>query len=463
MHTLKRKVILAFSAISLLIVVSLSILFNLSLDNIFKQYAFDQQKEQVKEIITQVNEQYLEETGLYDTEGLEVIGNAALQNGIIVHVQTVNKEIDWDISRHKAQECKLVLQHAEMNMHSRYPNFQGGYTEEQYDLTNDNTLVGYLTVGYYGPYSLDDNELMLISTLNRSLIALGIVFLSIAIALGIIITKNITTPITSVIHTAKKIAEGNYGTQTQETPNTKETAELIVSVNEMSLALEKKEQQKKNITADVAHELRTPLNNLQSQMEAMIDEVLEPTTERLQSCYDEILRLTRIVVQLQELNRIESNYLQLEKSNFDFFELCESILYDFEIKAKQKNIQLIKHHPAPAPVFGDLQCLKQCMVNLMSNAIKYTGLEGTVIIRYQQANNHVLLQISDTGEGIPSEDLPHLFERFYRVDKSRSQKTGGMGIGLSITKAIVEAHGGTISVESRVKIGSTFTISLPKD
>jgi len=304
---------------------------------------------------------------------------------------------------------------------------------------------------------------MLINTLNRSLIGLGVIFLFIAIVLGVLITKNITTPITSVIQTSKKIAAGDYGTQTQESPNTKETAELIASVNEMSLALEKKEQQKKYITADVAHELRTPLNNLQSQMEAMIDKVWEPTTERLQSCYDEILRLIRIVLQLQELNRLESNFLQLEKSKFDFSELCESILYNFEIKAKQKDIRLINQLPAPAPVYGDLQCLKQCMVNLMSNAIKYTGREGTVIIRYQQVNNRILLQIQDTGEGIPNEDLPYLFERFYRVDISRSQKTGGMGIGLSITKAIVEAHGGTISVESHVNIGSTFTISLPKE
>lgn len=463
MHTLKSKIIVTFTSVSLLIIVSLSILFNFSIDNIFKQYAFEQQKKQIEEIIIQVNEQYLEGTGLYDIDGLEVIGNAALQNGIIVHVQTINKEIDWDISRHKAEECKIVLQHAERNMHSRYPNFQGSYTEKRYDLTYNDNVTGYLTVGYYGPYSLDDNELMLINTLNRSLIGLGVIFLFIAIVLGVLITKNITTPITSVIQTSKKIAAGDYGTQTQESPNTKETAELIASVNAMSLALEKKEQQKKYITADVAHELRTPLNNLQSQMEAMIDKVWEPTTERLQSCYDEILRLIRIVLQLQELNRLESNFLQLEKSKFDFSELCESILYNFEIKAKQKDIRLINQLPAPAPVYGDLQCLKQCMVNLMSNAIKYTGREGTVIIRYQQVNNRILLQIQDTGEGIPNEDLPYLFERFYRVDISRSQKTGGMGIGLSITKAIVEAHGGTISVESHVNIGSTFTISLPKE
>jgi signal transduction histidine kinase len=463
MHTLKSKIILAFTSVSLLIIVSLIILFNFSIDNIFKQYAFEKQKKQIEETIIQVNEQYIEGTGLYDIYGLEVIGNAALQNGIIVHVQTINKEIDWDISRHKAEECKIVLQHAERNMHSRYPNFQGGYTEKQYDLIYNDNVMGYLTVGYYGPYSLDDNELMLINTLNRSLIGLSVVFLSIAIVLGVLITKNITTPITSVIQTAKKIAAGDYGTQTQGSPNTKETAELIASINEMSLALEKKEQQKKYITADVAHELRTPLNNLQGQMEAMIDMIWEPTTERLQSCYDEILRLIRIVMQLQELNRLESNFLQLEKIKFDFSELCESIHYNFEIKAKQKDIRLINQLPAPAPVYGDLQCLKQCMVNLMSNAIKYTGREGTVIIRYQQVNNRILLQIQDTGEGIPNEDLPHLFERFYRVDISRSQKNGGMGIGLSITKAIVEAHGGTISVESHVNIGSTFTISLPKE
>lgn len=461
MNTLRGKLVLTYTVVSLIIVVSLSVLFNLSIDKIFEQYAKEQQKKQINEIITQVNQQYLDETGLYNIDGLAIIANAALQNGFMMHIQTINNEIDWDIRQHKAQECQVLLQHAETNMHTRYPNFQGGYAEDTYDLKYSNKLVGYLTVGYYGPYSLDDNELLLIRVLNRTLVLLGTVFLVIAVILGIIMAKRISAPITSVIRTSRRIADGSYGTKASELSSTRETADLIDSINEMSQALAVKEQQKKQITADVAHELRTPLFNLQGHMEAMIDKVLEPSEERLQNCHAEILRLAQIVDQLQELNLLENKHAVLSKDYFDFSDLCASLFSDFEMVAKNNGIQLLKKIQIPALVYGDLYRIKQCMMNLISNAINYTPAGGFVAVEYENGKNKVILHIRDNGYGIPPEDLPHLFERFYRVDKSRSQVSGGMGIGLSITKAIVEAHGGTISVESQIGVGSVFTVSLP--
>lgn len=461
MNTLKGKLIITYAIISLMIVASLSILFNMSIDRIFQQYAIDQQKKQIQEIITQVNQQYLKKTGTYNVEGLEVIANAALQNEFMVHVRTLNNEIDWDIRQHKAQECQVLLQHAEKNMHSRYPNFKGGYAENTYDLKYDSEMVGYLTIGYYGPYSLSDNELLLIQSLNRALALLGTIFLVIAVLLGIVMAKRISAPITNVIRTSKKIADGNYGTQVRESSTTRETSNLIDSINEMSRALAIKEQQKKQITADVAHELRTPLFNLLGNIEAMIDQVLKPTTGRLQNCHKEILRLTHIVEQLQKLNLLENKQMCLAKEFFDFSELCDSLFEDFQIISKNKGIKLLKKVQIPAPVFGDMYQIKQCITNLISNSIKHTKSGGFVSVEYEKFPHSIILRIRDNGTGIPQDDLPHIFERFYRVDKSRSHRNQSMGIGLSITKAIVEAHGGTISAESRVGSGSVFIVSLP--
>lgn len=461
MKTLKGKLILSYVLVSLLIVVALSVLFNLSIDAIFEQYAKVRQKQQVNEIITRIDQQFIVESGLYNISGLEVIANAALQNGIMVHVRTNNNEIDWDVRQHKYQECQILLQHAETNMHSRYPNFRGGYTEDTYDLKYMGNQVGYLIVGYYGPYSLGQNELQLMGMLNRTLLLLGLIFLAAAVLLGIMMAKRISAPIASVIKTSKEIAEGSYGTKSAESSKTQETADLIASVNEMSQALAQKEHQKKQITADVAHELRTPLFNLQGNMEAMIDQVLEPTPQRLQKCHDEILRLTKIVEQLQDLNMVESGHSDLKKTCFDFTQMCESLFSDFETAAKMKEIRLNRKIECSAIVYGDVYRIKQCMTNLLSNAINYSPVGGVVTVEYEKMLEGVILRVCDTGTGIPPDELPNVFERFYRTDKSRNHANGGMGLGLSITKAIVEAHGGTILAESKPGAGSVFSITLP--
>ena len=461
MNTLRGRLTISYTAISLVIVASLSLLFNLFADGFFEQYAISQQKKQITEIINQVNQQYVPATGLYDVDGLGAIASAALLNGMMIHVRTPDSAIDWDVRTHKATECQVILKHLEENMHSQYPNFQGGYRENTYDLKTGETLNGYLTIGYYGPYALGDNELKLLQLLNRTLVLLGVVFSGVAILLGLIMAKRIAAPIISAMATSKKIAEGSFGSIATAAPTTREMADLIDSINEMSRALATKDQQKRQLTADVAHELRTPLNNLQGHVEAMIDQVLEPTTERLENCHAEILRLARIVDRLQELDILENGRTQLEMSRFDFKELCVSLFTDFEVSAREKGVALRWKGPSEAIVYGDINRIKQCMMNLLSNAIEHTPGGGTVTAECETHEELSILRLRDSGTGIPPEDLKHIFERFYRVDKSRCRMSGGMGIGLSITKAIVEAHGGSISVESQVGAGSVFTIRLP--
>ena len=461
MNTLKGRMIISYSLISLLIIFTFAILINFSVNKGFENYAVTQRKHQIDNIISEVNQEFDAGTELYNTDGLEVIGNAALQNGIIMHIQTIKKEVDWDIRQHKEQECLILIQHADKNMHSLYPNFQGEYREDTYDLRYKDKIVGYLTAGYYGPYSLNDNEIILIKGLNQAIIFLGVAFLLTAIILGIFMAKRIGAPITKVTKAAQKIAGGYYEVQIQETTSMLEIARLIASINEMAWELKRNEQQKKQLSADVAHELRTPLNNLQSQMEAMIDKIWEPSAERLQSCHVEIMRLTQIVTQLQDLYKLENKNVHMEKQHFDFMDLYKSIFIDFEMTAKGRGVQLMRQIPSPAPIYADMQRLKQCMVNLISNALHYTPEGKNVIVTYEKQEDHIELSVCDQGSGIAAEELPHIFERFYRVDKSRSQLTGGMGVGLSITKAIIEAHGGTISVESQIGRGTTFIISLP--
>lgn len=461
MNILRNKLILSYSLISVLIILILSVLLNTFINRIFEQYAIEQRNQQIDKIITQVSEQYDEETGLYNVSGLELVGNAALQNGIIMHVQSISKEIDWDIKTHKAQECQALLQHAKTNMEKQYPDFKGGYEEEKYDLKNNGEIVGFLTAGYYGPYSFDDNEIILLRTLNRVIFFLGIIFLLLSALVGAVIAKHITDPVKGAIAIANKITDKEYGIQSEVNPSTLETANLINAINQMSLALEKEEKQKKQITADVAHELRTPLSNLQSHMEAMIDGIWEPTKVRLESCHAEILRLNKIVDQLRELYLLENSSSYLMKDKFQFSELCSGVFDEFALKVESKNIKLRMEIPDESPIYADRYRIKQCLVNLISNGVRFAPINGEIVVSYIKYSGGTVITVCDNGPGIPKEDLENIFERFYRTDKSRDQRTGGMGIGLSITKAIVEAHNGKITVESLPGSGTVFSINIP--
>lgn len=462
MKTIRMRLILVYSAITIATLVVIGFFINGSINQLFEQYAKDRQKSQIEYIRNQIPELYQEESESFDIQGIEVAANAALQNGLIVHIQTMNQEIDWDINTHKNQECQLMLQHSENNMHSRYPNFVGGYTEEKYDFLYGDHKTGHVIIGYYGPYSLDDNELILINEINKILFLLGVIFLVLVVLLTVLISRSITYPITSAITVAGKIANGKYGTQIDQKSRNEETQNLIDAINDMSVKLQTEEKQKRQITADVAHELRTPLSNLQGNLEAMLDGIWEPNQEKLLSCHEEIIRLASIVQQMQVLYSLENRNEQLECESIDFSVLCRSLSVDFAMKLEAKQIRLTVYAKKGDIVWGDRYKIRQCMINLISNAIQYSDVGGEIELHISNDDQYTTILVKDHGVGIPADELPNLFERFYRVDKSRSTKTGGMGIGLSITKAIVERHGGMISVESTPGKGSTFIMTFPQ-
>jgi signal transduction histidine kinase len=271
---------------------------------------------------------------------------------------------------------------------------------------------------------------------------------------------------------AKEHAEGsNQGTlsiRISDHYKTKELHELSWSINKLAEELEEGERRQKQLSSDVAHELRTPLTCLRGNVEAMIDGVWKPTPERLQSCHEEILRLTSLVDDLSLLTNLEWEHIVLDKTDFDLAKLLQNTTEQFLPATRSKNIE-IKLNLEPSPVHADYNRLKQVFINLLSNAIKHTD-QGTITVstmRIMEAGDgrNCKVTVADTGTGIPEEAIPHVFERFYRSDKSRNRKTGGAGIGLTIAAAIVKAHGGRISAESRTGgttagRGSIFKVEL---
>ncbi|MPN20802.1 Sensor histidine kinase ResE [bioreactor metagenome] len=236
---------------------------------------------------------------------------------------------------------------------------------------------------------------------------------------------------------------------------------LVDSVNNLSSSLRKQEYLRKVLTKDMSHELRTPLTTLQGNLEGMIDGIWESTPERLQSCNEEVIRLYRLVGDLENLARIEEEQVILNNNEINIGELIASILSNFEKKFLDKNIK-VHYKPKDIFIHGDKDKLSQAIINIVSNSEKYTLEGGEVYLSISQEKNKVIIKLRDTGIGIDKEHLPYIFERFYRADESRARATGGSGIGLAITKSIIEAHKGSIEVNSKINEGTEFIMYLPK-
>jgi signal transduction histidine kinase len=442
-----------------LVVVLISVLANLVLENQFRKYIIKNQENKNISIVNSISQQYAG-FGVWKTDVIESIGINALENGMILKVTGVDGHTIWDAESYNMGLCQDMMTHMAKNMFSRYRNWQGGYVEAKYPVVVNNKTAGTVQIGYYGPFYFTDSDLAFINTLNRIIVGVGAASLLIAAVLGVVMAKRLSRPISRVIDTAQHISEGNYDERCSESSNIYEIDNLTLSINNLAESLEKQERLRKRLTGDVAHELRTPLATLQSHMEAMIDGIWEPDAKRLGSCHEEIMRISRLVGDLEELAKYEGENLLLTKTSFDISELVQNVLMNFEKNFMNKGIK-VSFEGSENIINGDKDKITQVIVNLLSNAQKYTPEGGTVLTSIQRVGEYIEFRVKDNGMGISPEDLPNIFERFYRADKSRNRLTGGAGIGLTIVKAIVDAHKGTITVQSKPGEGTEFRVLLP--
>ena len=268
-------------------------------------------------------------------------------------------------------------------------------------------------------------------------------------------------PVATTADIATPIARGNYDIRIESETKTKELRDLLSAVNHLASNLSEQERLRKRLTSDVAHELRTPLTAVNVYLEAMIEGVWEATPERLKGCHEEIERLVSLVADLEQLVKVEGENLRLSKSRVDFMEIARAVGANLEAEARRKGMS-IGISGEECVVEADRNRITQVLANLVSNAIKYTPNGGHIQVEVKDGGQSGTIRVKDDGIGIPERDIPLIFERFYRTDTSRSRKTGGAGIGLTIAQSIVKAHGGTIAVESRVNEGSCFTVTIPK-
>lgn len=452
---------LLFAAIVLLTVFLVSLFSGIFINRQFEEYVKKSQSEEANELAESIQSNYDEKSESFNIDYVHGMGMYALKEGFIIRLYDKDMNLLWDAENHDMELCHDVMDDIMIRMHSRMPELKGDFVTYEYDLKSGEKLTGILQISYYTPYYLNENEFRFIKALNNILVIVGLVSIAIAAFFGMLISRRITKPISGVITASKKISEGNYDVRVNTEMKEQETYELADAINTMAKTLKEQEYLRKQMTADIAHELRTPVTNTSSYIEMMMDDVMEPTPERLKSCYDELQRLSAIIGDLDRLESAELNGIIPDKQEFGLYELAESILQGFNTKLDEKKIDA-KVTGSEVAVFADRGRIGQVIANLVSNAIKYTDEKGKITINISKVEDNAVMVVEDTGIGISPEEQTRVFERFYRTDKSRTRKTGGAGIGLSISKAIVQSHNGTIRCESEPGVGSKFIVSLPE-
>jgi len=337
-----------------------------------------------------------------------------------------------------------------------HPEVSGRHLSPPLTGGNAGTLYIHPVAPEYFPSPVSLSRSISSFLIRGALLAIGVAFL-----LTFFLSRRISAPIRNLTMTVRKLGQGDLS-QRVAYNNRGEIGELALAFNSMASALENTERLRRNMVADAAHELRTPLSNIRGYLEAIRDGLKKPDTDTIHILEQEAALLSRLVEDLQELSLVEAGELKLVLHPEDVTRLVGHALASVRAEAAAKGIALSASLEEGFPAVNvDYNRISQVLRNLLENAVTHTPPGGEITVSAKRVEKELELSVTDNGEGIPARDQPAVFERFYRVDKSRARKTGGSGLGLTIARRLVEAHGGSIGVRSEPGKGSRFWFTVP--
>lgn len=301
-----------------------------------------------------------------------------------------------------------------------------------------------------------------LSSVNKGFIVATVIAVALGLVMSVIMARELTRPLEGLTNAAERISDGDYS-QRVAVKGSAELEELGAAFNALAEGLETNERLRRNMVADIAHELRNPLASMKAQLEAIEDGVVEADVATLDSLTEDVDVLSRLVDDLQQLSIVEAGQLELERMEVDAGEMLRGVSARFSLQAESAGISLsVEVEEGLPPVDADPIRIAQVLSNIVKNAITHTPEGGSIAVKAEaRAGRMVEFSVSDTGSGIKGEDLPFVFERFYRTEHARERATGGAGIGLSVAKSLVEAHGGRIWAESEEGRGTRVSFTLP--
>ena len=323
------------------------------------------------------------------------------------------------------------------------------------------TAVGSVRIWVYGSESLlTQADEQFSSNSYQAMVFATVLAIVLASCIGFLFARNLVRPINTMASTARAIKEGDFSARTG-IRGEDEIARLGMTFDAMADSIERDRKLERRLTTDVAHELRTPLMAIQSTVEAMVDGVFEPNEDRLETVNSEVQRLSRLVDAILKLSRLENRSNPMKKEVLDVGDLISGIIATHEAYVADSGLKLIYEVERGVRVRGDSDMIRQATANLISNAVRYTPEGGTITVSVSSHGDKAAIAVRDTGIGLTPEEAKMVFSRFWRADAGRTRESGGLGIGLSVVKEIVDRHNGFVTVEGEKDKGACFTINLP--
>jgi signal transduction histidine kinase len=477
--SLRTHISFAIAIVALLVVALICLLSNILLERQFERYAEEQRELRAGDIAQNLSMLYYPVTKTWDTDAIHALGMYSMTDGYILVVRDADGRVVWDAQNHDMARCSEIMDEIAARM-ERY-GAKGGFTTRVFPLTQNERAIGEATISSYGPFFFSEADAALLGALNRILLVVGLIALAAAVFVGFLLARRISRPALAAARATGRIADGDFAARADADSGVHELDGLARAVNHLAEDLAGQHELRKRLTADVAHELRTPLAAVSVQIESMTEGVTEPTPERLAACLGEIRRLTSLVDGLKRLEEADAASGDRQRSgentgggqrnkgggersgeDTDIAALVRSVSAAWESEAAAKDIILTIEGAEGAPVMAriDANALAGAFSNLLSNAIKYTPRGGHVTVKITPDDRLVTIAVRDTGPGIPESELPHIFERLYRADRSRNRSTGGAGLGLAIAREAARANGGEITAANAPEGGAIFTITL---
>ena len=461
-RTIKWQLLLSFVSLSFILVGAFSwITLNL-LESHFADYVRERQESELEEYSTDLENLY-QQNGTWEenSQAIQRVGRNALQQSVIVRIFDEDGQLLWSPSASEEEDAKNKVQDHLLHMEQMVGGMESDYVQSRSPLYDGTEEIGIMEIQSVGPYAYTEHDALFISDMESKLVLVAFFSLLIPLFFALLVAKKLSSPIVTINDFTKEIAKGRYSSLSLEETGIREIDDLLVSVNDLSLQLQYQQKIRNRLSSDIAHEIRTPLTTLKGNIEAMIDGVWEISEERLYRCYEEVSRITRLIGEIDRINELESQESQLQKNTFDLTELAQQIVDNFQPMLVENKLNCSVSGDRVF-ISADRDKIHQVLTNLLANAIKFTPSGGRIDLYVSQSKGTTSFRIIDNGQGIPPEEVGQIFERFYMAEPSRNSKLGGQGIGLSIVKGIVNAHQGTISVDSIYGKGTTFTINLPK-